>query len=173
MSRSAKTNHVMSLVGKEKKTETKTNKKPLVNNPPGTAAEPEIKNPALQAIISEQEHELSPETEKKAQDGEKTFSLPPNTPDKEKCDAPQKGRKITAIVPELINEELETVVNRFKIDPDDGNLWNLTRAALEAVRPEYSHNPEEYSEKCERLRQKVILEMTKAAIRLSKEKKAP
>ncbi len=173
MSRSAKTNHVMSLVGKENKTEAKSDRKPFVNKLSGAAAETGIKNPALQAIISEQEQELRSKAKGNSPSEENISSQVLNVPNAETVDRPQRGSKITAIVPELINEELETVVNRFKIDPDDGNLWNLTRAALEAVRPEYSHSPEEYSEKCDRLRQKVILEMTKAAIRLSKDKSHP
>lgn len=161
----------MSLVGKEQKKAAKPVKKPLANKPPSIIRETEIKNPALQAIISEQEHNRPSETEKKMQTEEKTSLQTQDTPAENENNHSQRGSRITAIVPELINEELETVVNRFKISPDDGSLWKLTRAALEAIRPEYSHNPEEYDEKCGRLRQKVILEMTKAAIKLSKEKK--
>lgn len=171
MSRSAKTNHVMSLVGKEQKKAAKPVQKSLANKPPSIIRETEIKNPALQAIISEQEHNRPSETEEKMQTEEKASLQTQDTPVENKNTPSQKGSRITAIVPELINEELETVVNRFKISPDDGSLWKLTRAALEAIRPEYSHNPEEYDEKCGRLRQKVIMEMTKAAIKLSKEKK--
>ena len=64
MSRSAKTNHVMSLVGKEQKTAPKPAQRAVTNKPPGIVKEPEIKNPALHAIICEQENTLrSQETE--------------------------------------------------------------------------------------------------------------
>lgn len=172
MSRSAKTNHVMSLVGKEQKTAPKPAQRAITNKPPGIIREPEIKNPALHAIIAEQENELRSQDAETVRAEEKTAPQGPAV-SAHTDSLPEKGSRITAIVPELINEELETVVNRFKIDPDDGNLWKLTRAALEAIRPEYSHDPGEYAEKCDRLRQKVILEMTKAAIKLSKEKKEP
>lgn len=177
MSRSTKTSHVMSLVGKEQKRGGKPFQKPYPNEPAVEKSETAVMNPTLQAIISDQENNVRYEADTdlpNAVDGEEEASSPrdENTDIKEaaeKTEKAEKGAKITAIVPELINEELETVVNRFKIEPCDSNLWKLTRAALEAVRPEYSHNTEEYSEKCNRLRQKVILEMTKAAIRLSKE----
>lgn len=161
----------MSLVGKEKKPSARPVQKPFNNKPPSIPADTEIKNPALQAIIAEQEHSPDAEAEEKVPAEEKASLQPRDIPDVKEND--QKGSRITAIVPELINQELETVVNRFKINPDDGSLWKLTRAALEAIRPEYSHTPEEYAEKCDRLRQRVILEMTKAAIKLSKEKKSP
>lgn len=161
----------MSLVGKEQKKTAKPVSKPITDKPPNIIKEPEIKNPTLQAIIAEQEHDLPSEAEEKTQAEEETSLQTQDTPAESENNRSQKGSRITAIVPELINEELETVVNRFKISTDDGSLWKLTRAALEAIRPEYSHDPEEYDEKCGRLRQKVILEMTKAAIKLSKEKK--
>lgn len=164
----------MSLVGKEQKKTAKPVSRPVTDKPPNianTVKEPEIKNPALQAIIAEQEHDRSPEAKDRTQAEENAALQTRDTPADGENDRSQKGSRITAIVPELINEELETVVNRFKISTDDGSLWKLTRAALEAIRPEYSRNPEEYDEKCGRLRQKVILEMTKAAIKLSKEKK--
>lgn len=81
----------------------------------------------------------------------------------------EKGKGIiTAVVPELINQELDAIVKRFRIIPTDNNLWQLTKAGLESIRPEFSLNEEDYREKCGRLRQKVILEMTKAAIKISK-----
>lgn len=82
--------------------------------------------------------------------------------------AEKEKEQITAVVPELINQELDAIVKRFRISPTDNNLWQLTKAALEAIRPEFSLNGEDYREKCGRLRQKVILEMTKAAIKISK-----
>lgn len=167
----------MSLVGREQKKGGKPFRQPYPDKPAADMKEPEIKNPALQTIISEQEHTLKSGTEASDNkpESEKRTSPPPGeaVPLEEITEAatPERGTKITAIVLELINEELETVVNRFKIEPNDSNLWKLTRAALEAIRPEYSHSPEEYTEKCGRLRQKVILEMTKTAIRLSKGKR--
>lgn len=158
-------------MGKEQKKAARPLQKPPVRKPSVIPRESEIKNPTLKAIISEQEQELRSQTEEKLPAEEKASLPTENAPAENEYPHSQRGGKITAIVPELINEELEAVVNRFNISPDDGSLWKLTRAALEAIRPEYSHNPEEYAEKCGRLRQKVILEMTKAAIRLSKEKK--
>ena len=64
------------------------------------------------------------------------------------------------------------MVERFNLIPSDKNLWELTRSAVETIRPEFSRNEEEYFEKCERLRPRVIKEMTRAAIRvMAKEKK--
>ncbi len=80
----------------------------------------------------------------------------------------KESKRITAIVPDLVNQELEAIVDRFKIEPTDSNLWQLTKAAMETIRPEFALNEQEYEEKCSKLRQKVILEMTKAAIRISK-----
>lgn len=172
----------MSLVGKEKKQGGKPFQKPYPDEPNGKK-EPKVKNPALQAIISEQEHDPHPEADNTQ--AEAALPMPTDAKDvkdvKEETNVkagteeekPERGTRITAIVPELINEELEAVVDRFKITASDSNLWKLTRAALEAIRPEYSHNPEEYAEKCSRLRQRVILEMTKAAIKLSKENRTP
>ncbi len=87
---------------------------------------------------------------------------------KDKYIEKKENKRITAIVPDLINQELEAIVDRFKIEPTDSNLWQLTKAALETIRPEFALNEQEYEEKCSKLRQKVILEMTKAAIRISK-----
>lgn len=80
----------------------------------------------------------------------------------------QKKPQIKAVVLELINEELESVVNRFKLEPEDNNLWELTRAVLESIRPEFSLSEEEFLEKSDRLRSRVISEMTKTAIKIAK-----
>lgn len=119
-------------------------------------------------------------TEEKEQTGTSSWEIPPkqeeqpNSTREEKKEpqneSAEEKRKngVTAIVPELINQELEAIAKRFHIAPTDSNLWQLTKAALETIRPEFSRNSEEYEEKCGRLRQKVILEMTKAAIGISK-----
>lgn len=169
----------MNLVGKEQKAQTK----PLKKNPRPIIKErkSELKNPALRSIVyeheqaekldlvySENKESFSPavsssdlvfDAEAKPTDAEKTNNIPTKS-ENEQLD------KIIAIVPKLINDELETVVRRFKIKPTDENLWKITRAPLESVRPEYSQNFEEYKEKSDKLRKKVILEMTKAAIKL-------
>lgn len=170
MSRSAKTSHVMSLVGQERK----SNQKSQPNKLPDSKTDNEIKNPALREIISSQK--MYSKSDEEDKDSEIIHTKNPSSgkqPEADltvKEDLPVKGRRLTAIVPELINEELETVVKRFKLPPTDSSLWKLTKAALESIRPEFSHDPEEYTEKTNRLRQSVILEMTKAAIKISKEK---
>ena len=75
--------------------------------------------------------------------------------------------KITAIVCELINQELGSVADRFHLNLTDSNLWELTKAALEDVRPEFSADSMETEKKLERLRPQVIAAMAKAAIKLS------
>lgn len=74
---------------------------------------------------------------------------------------------ITAIVCELINQELGSVAERFHLSLTDANLWALTRAALEEVRPEFSADSDDREEKLERLRPLVIGAMAKVAIKLS------
>ena len=202
MARSAKTNHVMSLVG-EKDKEISPKKDDKENKPVLKESSPiKMFNPALLAIEEEQrsnpettyiprQHEME-EYGARAEEEEKAYTDRPKIPPKQEkeraekteqqsekeasaAEEPQEGsaedkRKnaITAIVPELINQELEAIAVRFHIAPTDSNLWQLTKAALETIRPEFSRSTEEYEEKCGRLRQRVILEMTKAAIRISK-----
>lgn len=84
----------------------------------------------------------------------------------EEIPEPPKPR-ITVIVTELINQELWTVLDRFNLPATDSNLWELTRTAIEGIRPEFARNEEEYREKTERLRPRVINEMTKAAVKLT------
>lgn len=211
MARSAKTNHVMSLVGEKSKQSSpqkdeqenkprqlqiKENSPIKMFNPallpieeerrsnPGKAYEPERhemveyeqnaeeKEKAYinsQEIPKKQEEEIRAEKTEPQIEQEKTEPTegPENEPQKESAEEKRKNA-ITAIVPELINQELEAIAKRFQIAPTDSNLWQLTKAALETIRPEFSRNSVEYEEKCGRLRQKVILEMTKAAIRISK-----
>lgn len=154
MARTAKTKHVLDLVGAspvKKKIPPQlqeVRQKQIIEPPPGKpqgiddiekTAEEEVKAEAEAAEISE---------------AEETAAEPPKP-------------KITVIVTELINQELWTVLDRFNLPPTDSNLWELTRTAIEAIRPEFSRNEEEYREKTERLRPRVINEMTKAAVKLS------
>ena len=74
---------------------------------------------------------------------------------------------ITAIVCELINQELGSVAERFHLKLTDNNLWVLTRAALEEVRPEFAADDEDREEKLERLRPLVIGAMAKVAIKIA------
>lgn len=179
MARSAKTKHVLDLVGSE------SAKKPVPRSLREPTASPSILQRPKTAIPAA----ISPE--KKAEETDEEYSVyspeaaeapeaPPKEPEeasKETKEAPEReapraGERMTAIVTELINQELETVVRRFNLTPTDSNLWELTRSAIETVRPEFSRNEEEYREKCERLRPRVIKEMTKAAIKAAaKEKK--
>lgn len=198
MARSAKTNHVMSLVGEKskgsspQKDEQKTNRpeqqKNTENSPlkmfnPALLPIGEERRPAPRRLYGPEQHENA-EYEQNIEEKEKAYINHREIPQKQEEETtstteekpePQKEperekRKnaITAIVLELINQELEAITKRFHIAPTDSNLWQLTKAALETIRPEFSRNSGEYEEKCGRLRQKVILEMTKAAIRISK-----
>ena len=210
MARSAKTNHVMSLV-EEKSKKSSPQKDGQENSKPKIKENSPIKmfNPALipiEAIENEQrsnaEKDHKPqqtegeEYEQRSEERENAYiDSQEISPKKEgvKADDPEPQREqetkkaqetkselqnepaedirknaITAIIPELINQELEAITKRFHITPTDSNLWQLTKEALETIRPEFSRNAEEYEEKCGRLRQRVILEMTKAAIRISK-----
>lgn len=218
MARTAKTNHVMSLVGEksEKKepekavTKQKTDKKSPVKvfNPALLPIEEELRsakrnitpaNPMLRqnntytdeardsgkSSIGKGEEPVNnaedsyPNTEAKSDRGitelskenfrtDESSQQPNETLQKDKSPQKKENKRITAIVPDLVNQELEAIVERFKIEPTDSNLWQLTKAAMETIRPEYSLNEQEYEEKCLKLRQKVILEMTKAAIKISK-----
>ena len=180
MSRSAKTKHVLDLVGSE------SVKKPL----PSTLRDPSaaagmgsiLKKPSSPRERAELDIEaifrgVSPGAESQKTDiftEEGAVLNPPNT--NASVPAPPEAQKqrggITVIVTELINQELKTVVERFNLTPSDSNLWELTRSAIETIRPEFSRNEKEYYEKCEKLRPRVIKEMTKAAIRvMAKEKK--
>ena len=136
-------------------------RKPYEADAPERAKPDEDKEDNKQAYIKNQNNPSEQAERSDGKSGEKA-ELSKEAATEKRKDA------ITAIVLELINQELDAIVKRFHIAPTDSNLWQLTKAALEAVRPEFSLNGEDYEEKCGRLRQKVILEMTKAAIGISK-----
>ena len=175
MPRSAKTKHVLDLVGSE------SVKKPL----PSTLREPSIlrETPAQETQSPPNTDKIPPKTNFSYEDVEMDIEAIFNRIDSESRsaeespkntkDAPIKQREgITVIVTELINQEIKTVVERFNLTPSDSNLWELTRTVIENIRPEFSRNEEEYFEKCEKLRPRVIKEMTRAAVRVAaKEKK--
>lgn len=168
MARTAKTNHVLSLVGEKSK------KAPSGNSANSRKEEipSVIVNPALFPFENEKKEkdpQLPQQTAQTAEPKEELSEPDCQRQSEEALPQLQSGDGITAIVPELINQELKTIVERFNIEPDDNNLWRLTKAALETIRPEFSHNRQEYEKKCEELRQKVILEMTREAIKLSKD----
>lgn len=161
MARSAKTKHVLDLVGSDssKKALSPSLQEPQVKTPPPLRHLP---IPGIAEEMSEltelsrEEHNAQPYSEPKREEAAEQ--------------TPERG--ITVIVAELINQELEKVVTRFNLAPTDSNLWELTRSAIETIRPEFSRNEEEYLEKCERLRPRVIKEMTKASVKLAaKDKK--
>lgn len=173
MSRSAKTKHVLDLVGSGS-----AKKQPVSRSLREPTATPSIlqrpKNNTAEAI---EEEETEPKAETEEVDLESTPVTEPEQRSEAENDIPEKsvpraGERMTAIVTELINQELETVVRRFNLTPTDSNLWELTRSAIETIRPEFSRDEEEYREKCEKLRPRVIKEMTRAAIKAAaKEKK--
>lgn len=223
MARTAKTNHVMSLVGEKSKNDSADKAVPKQKNCQKPSAK--LFNPAIPHMPHmEEEHGSAHYNEslaasppvRKNTETEKSGDLKkaslPKKPDsnsdsiKEKSDPEEeiktsqpdqsltqkyshrsdgigkpeedfqgiKNREkcvkqgITAVVPDLVNQELEAIVERFNIKPTDSNLWQITKSVLETVRPEFSLNACEYAEKCSKLRQRVILEMTKAAIKISK-----
>lgn len=174
MARSTKTKHVMSLVGAEPVKKTahppKPAEKPLPPMPPlsPTSGAPEEAKPEPSAAKAEALPEIkeAPHEEEQTEQavGETLPVEPEPTPEPEPV---QDRPRITAVVCELINQELASVAERFHLSLTDGNLWELTKAALEEVRPEFAADSEELEEKCERLRPKVIKAMTKAAIKVS------
>lgn len=186
MSRTAKTKHVMDLVGtsaikKPNPTlQQEHNQKPPVQGEPMVSAVPHAPLTSLQELqklqeleelkeaIAAVETELTAEpvkTEKSAAAEEKPKPTPAETV------SYRKKSQIKAVVLELINEEMEAVVVRFKIPATDKNLWELTRAVIESVRPEFSQSEAEYKEKSDRLRPRVISEMAKTAIKIAKRDK--
>lgn len=203
MSRTSKTNHVMSLVGEKSKAVSgdnaadlqKSYRKPAerIFNPAVIRMEEDLKsensNRELTPPFSESEkNEKSPggisnnplpakETEDPdapaptAESGEKPRETFPKKEEREKERETEAQKGITAVVPDLVNQELEAIVRRFNIEPTDSNLWLLTKSALETIRPEFSLNRKDYEEKCLKLRKRVIMEMTKAAIGISKNHK--
>ena len=95
----------------------------------------------------------------------------PQSPAEEKEPVRLHKPMITAIVCELINQELGSVAERFHLNLTDANLWALTRAALEEVRPEFSADSDDREEKLERLRPQVIGAMAKVAIKIAAKKR--
>lgn len=167
MARSTKTKHVMDLVGAERK-------KPRPKPVPSENVE---KAPTVPKIIEitetkePQELPVEETTEDKAlpeetvQEEAHEAEQQPAAPTEEKV--PVRKPMITAIVCELINQELGSVAERFRLKLTDSNLWVLTRAALEEVRPEFAADSEDREEKLERLRPQVIGAMAKVAIKIA------
>ena len=162
MARSTKTKHVMNLVGAEPV------KKPM--RPPKSApAEKVEKTPPVPKEVEPLEPEVEekkPETKPVEPMEEAVHEEPAPEPVQEEREPAHKA-KITAIVCELINQELGSVAERFHLKLTDSNLWVLTRAALEEVRPEFAADSEDREEKLERLRPQVIGAMAKVAIKLA------
>ena len=152
MARSAKTKHVLDLVGTEP---VKKMVSPSLQELKGKAP-PLLKPPTV--TITEEMSELT---------GLPVEEFQSSAPEPPQEEPPSVMRGFTFIVGELINQELKTVVDRFNLTPTDSNLWELTRSAIETIRPEFARDEEEYFEKCEKLRPRVIKEMTKAAVRIA------
>lgn len=74
---------------------------------------------------------------------------------------------VKAVVTEVINQELWSVAERFHIELTDSNLWELTKAVIEEVRPSFAFSEEEMEEKSGKIRGQVIKVMTKTAIKIS------
>ena len=176
MARSTKTKHVMDLVGAE----------PVKKVKPAPAEKGEKAPPVpkiVEAVISEaQQQELPVPQEEAVQETSQKQTSQKQPPQEEVREEPAEERapvpaaeekepahkpRITAIVCELVNQELGSVAERFHLSLTDANLWALTRAALEEVRPEFSADSEETKEKLERLRPRVIGAMTKVAIKIA------
>ena len=168
MARSTKTKHVLNLVGAEPVKKSA----PQKSVPMKPAASEKVeKAPPVPKIVEEleQQHLHEPVSQEEAVREEI-----PEEPVQEEAPAPVTEEKesaykpiITAIVCELINQELGSVAERFHLPLTDGNLWELTKAALEEVRPEFSADSDDREEKLERLRPLVIGSMAKAAIKIS------
>ena len=162
MARSTKTKHVLDLVGETKK---KPTPKPM-------ASEKAEKAPPVPKIVEEviseaQQQEPPAPEEEPVQELQEEAPAPAAEEEKEPVHKPI----ITAIVCELINQELGSVAERFHLPLTDANLWELTKAALEEVRPEFSADSDSTKEKLERLRPRVISVMTKAAIKIAAKKR--
>ena len=157
MGRSTKTKHVMNLVGAEPV------KRPAP--PPKPEEREEIIPPVLKTIEPEREPAMIRSEEPAPV--EEVVEEPPAAHEDSEPEPPVHKPKITAIVCELINQELGSVAERFHLKLTDNNLWELTRAALQEVRPEFSADSEDTEEKLERLRPLVIGAMAKVAIKLA------
>lgn len=178
MARSAKTKHVMNLVGAEPVKKPLPPPKPMASQPaaPQSAAAEKVEKippaPIRPETAIEQQQQISAAIEETAREEAVREELPQEEPVQEEKPAetekePVHKPMITAIVCELINQELGSVAERFHLQLTDGNLWALTRAALEEVRPEFSADSEDREEKLERLRPQVIGAMAKVAIKLA------
>ena len=154
MGRSTKTKHVMNLVGAEPV------KRPAP--PPKPEEREEIIPPVLKTIEPEREPQEPAPVEEITEEPPAPHEEPESG-----SGGPVHKPKITAIVCELINQELGSVAERFRLKLTDNNLWELTRAALQEVRPEFSADSEDTEEKLERLRPLVIGAMAKVAIKLA------
>ena len=185
MARSTKTKHVMDLVGAEPV------KKPA--SPKPLPAEKAEKAPPVPKIVETIEHQQEPSVRQEDDLQQKPVQEAPGQamPAQEahvqeapvqRVEAPQPPAEerepvrlhkpmITAIVCELINQELGSVAERFHLSLTDANLWALTRAALEEVRPEFSADSDDREEKLERLRPQVIGAMAKVAIKIAAKKR--
>lgn len=186
MARTAKTSHVMNLVGSgtAKRANPAVAEHAQIQRPPAQseplAVAPHAPMTSLQELqklqeleelkeaIAAVESELNTEPPK----ADTNAGASKEAPDAQASPDPESDLRekpaIKAVVLELINEELESVVKRFKLEPNDNNLWELTRAVLESVRPEFSLSDEDYLKKADRLRSRVISEMTKTAIKIAK-----
>ena len=175
MARSTKTKHVMDLVGTEPKKKPKplpaekVEKTPLVPKiVEAVMSEPRFieavmpEPKTVEAVIPETPVQQEETQEESLQEEAVQEEAPAPEPEKKE---PVHKPMITAIVCELINQELGSVAERFHLSLTDKNLWELTRAALEEVRPEFSADSEDREKKLEKLRPKVIAAMTKAAIK--------
>ena len=156
MARSAKTKHVMNLVGAEPV------KKPMPPPKPIPAEKVE-KTPPMPKEAEPAEPEVIEETKPAEETAHEEPAPEPVQEEKEPVHKPL----ITAIVCELINQELGSVAERFHLKLTDSNLWLLTKAALEEVRPEFAADSEDREKKLERLRPQVIGAMAKVAIKLA------
>lgn len=91
------------------------------------------------------------------------------------ADAQEEGLNddwgVKAVIPEIINRELYRLAERFHIEMTDSNLWELTKTALEEVRPCFAFSDEELEEKAGAARGDVIKSMTKAAMKISANKR--
>lgn len=184
MARSTKTKHVLDLVGAEpvKKSQKPAPAEKVEKAPPvpkivetviSEAQQQKHEPPVLRKEPEAHEvHEAHEQPEQTAPQEE--VQEPAEAPAQEEPPAPAAEERetfhkpiITAIVCELINQELGSVAERFHLPLTDKNLWELTKAALEEVRPEFSADSDDREEKLERLRPRVIGVMAKAAIKLS------
>ena len=169
MARSTKTKHVMNLVGAEPVKKPMRPPKAVASATAQAPAEKVEKTPSVSPVhepVQPLEPEITEEKKPVEPAEETAHEEPAPEPVQEEREPVHKAR-ITAIVCELINQELGSVAERFHLKLTDSNLWVLTRAALEEVRPEFAADSEDREEKLERLRPQVIGAMAKVAIKLA------